>query len=1232
MKWTNEQQKVIDYRNRNILVSAAAGSGKTAVLVERIIERITDKENPVDIDKLLVVTFTNAAAAEMRERIGNAIEKRLEENPEDENLKKQQTLIHNAQITTIDSFCLFVVRNHFEEIHLEPNFRIADTGELKLLEMDVLNEVFEQEYEKASPAFLQLVDAYSDKRSNKAVKEMVAKIYRQSSSNPWPKEWISSLTKPYRVENAEDLLETELMQGIYTYAKSLLMDMPSKLEDLREIALSVDGPQKYADTITQDLEAFAGLEEVDSFQELGVFFERVEKAMGSLAAIRNYTGSVEKKEAVANGRNAIKKDVKDLRACYFAMPVDELTKQLQRMRPIAEELVRLALSYMDAMTEKKAKKHIMDFSDIEHAALRIFVDENTKKLRPTAIEFKRHFDEIMIDEYQDSNQVQEEIMCAISRESEGEYNMFMVGDVKQSIYRFRLARPELFMEKFATYDLSESKKQRIDLHKNFRSRAEVLEFTNDIFYKIMDADLGNVIYDEEAALYVGADYAEAEEMKAEVLLYETSPIKEYGAVEGAGFGVGAESLTNKQLEARMIAERILELKESLQVTDKATGELRPLRNSDIVILLRSLSGWGNEFVSVLEDCGIPAHVSTSTGYFSAIEVQTVLSFLKILDNPYQDIPMAAVLKSAIVGLDNEELAEISLAEASSFAEAALKKIEEAEEGKLYHFGQLFYRLRDRISDTPIHQLLGLVLEETGYGDYVKALPAGGQRKANLDMLIEKAIAYEKTSYKGLFHFIRYIDQLQRYEVDFGEADVTGENEDVVRLMTIHKSKGLEFPVVFVSGISKKFNEMDSKDKMAIHPDMGLGLDEVQISPRMKRKCLIRSEIAERIRRDNLGEELRVLYVAMTRAKEKLILTGTIENQEKLYSTHSGNVIEGKALSFSQRVKAKGYIDWIADAVLSYSDKYHFTFKQASDLVLAEARHRAEGDLAKEVLLAQIHNADEKIVQQFKESFAYQYPYEKDADRKSKYSVSELKHASMVEKYDRDEGGTEVPEFLLEEREAYIPEFALEMSEIKAQTEEVDSKNITEEEYERKAPAGVSRGALRGTAMHRVMECLDFKKMLTVDMASAEKKKQYVHSEIQRMLENHLITADMKELVREEGIIKFMESSVALRMAEADARSDLFREKPFVMDYNGVLVQGIIDVFWLEDDKIVLLDYKTDYVQKAEELEMRYATQLNLYADALKRVFSTKEKEIEEAEKLIYSFRLHEVIEITENEV
>ena len=1196
-KWTPEQQNVIDLRNRNILVSAAAGSGKTAVLVERIIQRITDSKNPLDIDRLLVVTFTKAAAAEMRERIGNAIEERLGKNPEDENLRRQSTLIHNAQITTIDSFCLFVVRNHFEEIHLDPNFRIADPGEIKLLETDVLNDLFEQEYEKSSEAFFRLVDAYSDKRSNRAVKDMVSKIYHQSSSSPWPKEWIAALAAPYQVNSPEELLETPLMQGIFAYVKKLLVEMQEKLSDLRKLAVETEGLQKYVDMLDKDMELFSGITAVENYIELETFCRKIE--FERAATITRFDGDVNKKEAVSKGRLAIRDEVKELKERYFSLPLEQMVEQLLRMRPHAEELIRLALLYVDAMDGEKAQKHIMDFSDIEHAALRIFVDEETKELRSTALEFKKHFDEIMIDEYQDSNQVQEEIMCAISGESEGRFNMFMVGDVKQSIYRFRLARPELFMEKFATYDLTESRKQRIDLHMNFRSRNDVLEFTNDIFYKIMDADLGNVVYDEEAALNYGGDYKPSSDMKTEVLLYE----KEFD---------DGDLLSTRQLEARMIASRIQELKKTLQITDKETRELRPLRNSDIVILLRSLAGWGNDFVSVLGDCGIPAHVATSTGYFSAVEVQTILSFLKILDNPYQDIPMAAVLKSAIVGLDNEELAEISLTEDTvSFAEAALKQMESAEEGKLYHFNKLYQKLRKRVSDTAIHLLIEMVLEETGYGDYVQALPAGRQRKANLDMLVEKAICYEKTSYKGLFHFVRYIDQLQKYEVDFGEADVTGENEDVVRIMTIHKSKGLEFPVVFVSGLGKNFNEMDSREKMTVHPDMGLGLDEIQNNPRTKRKCMIRTEIAERIRRDNLGEELRVLYVALTRAKEKLILTGVIKSRDDLYKKHTGIVGERRALPFGQRCKARNYLDWVAPAILSYPDKYGFIFTNEKELILKEAKQQAEIKLSKDAMLTRIADAPEQLVEQFVQGFSYEYPYRQEAGRKSKYSVSELKKASMVEKYDRMEGEVEVPAFLLEDKENYIPEFAREVP---------LSEGIS---------GDVNPGALRGTAFHRVMECLDFAKLPEGDTSSSEALWRYLDEEICRMRKRQLLTEEMEQLVSRNSIISFLQSPVALRMARAAKQGDLYCEKPFVMDYEGVLVQGIIDVFWLEGDRIVLMDYKTDRVEKAEELLARYATQLQLYGQALGSVFGGKGGEKKETETLIYSFALNETISVKE---
>lgn len=1196
MKWTNEQQNVIEFRNRNILVSAAAGSGKTAVLVERIVKKITDKNEPVDIDRLLVVTFTKAAAAEMRERIGNAIETLLEAEPENGNLRRQQTLLHNAQITTIDSFCLFVVRNHFEEIGLDPNFRIADQGEIKLLEMDVLNEVFEQEYSKHSNPleerdhFLDFVDAYSDKRSNKAAKEMILKVYKQSSSSPWPREWVSSLLQPYLVETKEELLETELMKEIFSAVKNNLLDMPNRLSVLLETALSEPHLEKYAVNLTNDIECFSKLEEVQDFESLRTFTESLLHAMGNLSAIRGYQGNEEKKSFVSTGRNAVKKEMKEIYERYFLLSLDDLLTQLQHMRGVVEEIIRLTLLYIDALEAAKRKKHIMDFSDVEHAALRILVDENTKENRSASIEYQQRFEEIMIDEYQDSNQVQEDILCAISRESQGEYNMFMVGDVKQSIYRFRLARPELFMEKFKAYDLEESKKQRIDLHKNFRSRREVLEFTNDLFYKIMSKDLGKVSYDQEAALYYGASYEESSDKKAEILLYEMEPKLDKD---------------KRQLEASMIAKRIHELKETLQITDKRTKELRPLKNSDIVILLRSLSGWATDFARVLEDEGIPAHVSTSTGYFSAIEVQTVLSYLKLLDNPYQDIPMAAVLRSAIVGLDNEELAEITIQEeGESFSQKALNKMEKAEEGKLYVFYHQYQRLRKLVNDTPVHQLIELLLDETGYGDYVKALPAGMQRKANLEMLIEKAITYEKTSYKGLFHFIRYIDQLQKYEVDFGEADVTGEADDVVHLMTIHKSKGLEFPVVFVSGLSKQFNEIDSREKMVVHSDMGIGLDEVRTNPRIKKKCLVRSEIADRLRQDNLGEELRVLYVAFTRAKEKLILTGVIKSKENFYLSYTGNILPGVPLSFQQRVKAKSYLDWIAPAVLSYPDKYEFTFVNAEELIMAKAKGMAETQIEKEILLEQIHRADPALVEEYKKHFSYEYPYKQEQDRKSKYSVSELKHESMVENFDRMEGEVEVPEFLLEDKTSYIPAFAKQ----EGQMEEESNRN---------------RGAVYGTAIHRVMECMDFGCFLEIDHTSSEEVLNFITKELHRMVPD-LLTEEQREMIQPHKLLAFFMSPIAVRMAKAHKRGNLFREKPFVMDYNGVLLQGIIDVFWLEDDRIVLLDYKTDSVSCIEELVDRYQRQLDLYAKALSRIITTKEG-AKKTENLIYSFKFGKTI-------
>lgn len=1211
VKWTSEQKKVIDLRDRDILVSAAAGSGKTAVLVERIVNRICVDNPPVDIDRMLVVTFTKAAAAEMRERVSRAIDSLKEQKPDDENLQRQSTLVHNALITTIDSFCLFVVQNNFAQLNLDPDFRIGDQAELKLMLKDALAQVFEDNYAREdNEAFINLIDTYSKGRNDSAVRQMVEDIYYKAGSSSWPRKWMNSLLRLYDIKSAKQLENSEIIKEIVDYSRVLLEEAVQELTMAKDLASATPGLEKYALTLSEDIALFDGMADVTGYVGMQEFLNKI--SFGRIAVIRKFDGDEKKKERVKSMRDATKKKVDGIKQKYFGMSIELMYEQLERQRPFVKELIRLSLEFYDAMEAVKTRKRVFDFSDIEHFALRILVDEQTLEPTETAREFSKHFEEIMIDEYQDSNQVQEDILTAISREHQGVGNMFMVGDVKQSIYRFRMARPELFMEKYNTYTSDDSAHQRIDLHKNFRSRNEVLDFTNDIFYKIMAADLGNVQYDDDAALYPGASYPE-ETMRPELLLvdYKDEELSEI---------IEDEDGDKVQIEALLIANRIRSLMENGMVTDKKTGQLRAVQYRDIVILSRSVATWGNTVAAVLKDCDIPAHVESNTGYFSSYEIQVILSMLRILDNPLQDIPMAAVLASPIVGMDDEELAQIRSAfKGVSFAQAALSAMageDGYEDEKLKAFALVFERLRGAVADTPIHELLYMMLDETGFYRYASAMPAGKRRRQNIDMLIEMAAAYEKTSYKGLFHFVRYIDIQQKYEIDYGEADTAGENDDVVRIMTIHKSKGLEFPVVFVSGLGKGFNTQDTKSDLVIHEKLGLGLVEKTKSPRTKRPSLIRNEIESLIKRENLGEELRVLYVALTRAKEKIILTGGLSNAQKSFEKYRGNVNANQPISFGQREEAGCYLDWIIPAMLSYPDKYTVSTVDATEFAARTAMDMAANDISKAQLIGHISAADETKAKELAEEFDFEYVYASDITKKSKYSVSELKHDSMVEKYDSTEREAERPKFLLEEKETYVPDFA---------RDEDEAGSASNEGKELKNAAGVNQGALRGTAVHRVMECLDFKRLCDIDTKDHVALSAFVKESMDEMLRKGLITDDMYRLTRPGLIEEFAASDVAARMAQADKRGDLFKEKPFVMDYEGALVQGIIDVFWLEDDKIVLLDYKTDRVNTAKELIDRYSTQLELYADALGRIFSTDGKSIQADERLIYSFRLQQTI-------
>lgn len=1285
VSWTTEQQQVIDLRNRNILVSAAAGSGKTAVLVERIVKIITDKNHPVDIDHLLIVTFTNAAAAEMRERIGNAIEKALDEQPGDEHLLRQLTLIHNAQITTIDSFCLYVVRNHFHEIDLEPNFRIGDEGELKLLREDVLGKVLEQNYEEPSEAFSDFVEGYASGRTDAALNEMILQLYEFSRSYPWPEKWLDSFVGIYRIENREELDRAEWLAPLTQNIRFVLKDCEQLLKQALAVTQQDDGPDMYEKAVRSDLEKYESLSKLTSFCELSVALSDIK--YDRLASSRGFEGDPDKLELVKSLREQAKDVVKKLCKQYFFCSPEMMIEQLERTEPMLEEVVRLTKQFADEFAAAKRRKNLVDFHDVEHFALQILVDEETEKVKKTAEEFRDTFEEIMIDEYQDSNEVQETLLRSISREERGENNIFMVGDVKQSIYRFRLARPELFMKKYDSYSLEESTTQRIDLHKNFRSREEVLTCTNDIFYKIMVRSLGNVEYDAEAALYPGASYPVSADFTPEILLADSND----ELLEDTEFS------DKKTLEAKIVAEEIRHLMKTQPVTDKATGELRAARYSDIVILLRSLSGWADSLVEVLNGNGIPAHTVSSTGYFSTVEVQTVLSMLRLLDNPRQDIPMAAVLRSPMAGLTDEELAVLRLEDGSvPFHEAVLelaeglyeedgqKEISDSEADrkqgrnadektenhieitahrKLLKFYKKYKQLRQLVPDTPIHELIEIILRETGYGHYVAAMPAGNRRTANLNMLLEKAAAYEKTSYKGLFHFVRYIDELQKYDVDFGEADMVGENEDVVRIMSIHKSKGLEFPIVIVSGMGKNFNKQDTRSKMVLHPELGIGLDYMDGKKCIKSPTIAKKAIAKQIDLENLGEELRVLYVALTRAKEKLILTGTLKDApEKLeFFRQQANLSKAadRPLSYLTREGASGYLDWILPAVLSYGDKYPVRIVEAAELVLDEVENQLEQNEDLTERIGEIKAADPQLVGQLKQRFSQRYPYQVDVLRKNKYSVSELKHRAMREKFEAEQEET-IPAFLEEPVTPTIPLFIQRQGSVEqeAQNKAQDAGQEAESKAEQKIKSNTAnRGALRGTAVHRVMECYDF---------ASEKS---VHEQMEAMEKEEKITADMRALVKEQIVADFVSSETGRRMALAQCGGALYREKPFVMGFTEeemerygfgagaqmieneaqtenaqqeimsenvsqenhmheedlTLIQGIIDVFWIEDDGITVLDYKTDRVDTVQELIDRYATQLKLYADALERVFATRKLKVKEI--LIYSFRLEKLISI-----
>ncbi|WP_022762496.1 helicase-exonuclease AddAB subunit AddA [Butyrivibrio sp. AD3002] len=1226
MGFTPEQQAVIDARNSNVLVSAAAGSGKTTVLVERIIQRITG-DNPIDIDKLLVVTFTKAAAASMKEKILAAIQKKLAEDPDNAHLQRQETLVHGAQITTIDSFCQYIIRNNFNDIDLDPSYRVGDEGEMKLLKADVLEELLEEKYEEADPDFLECMEYFATGSRDDKVEEFILKLYDYAMSMPFPEEWLT--------ERADDYSLSEEDFDSAPFVKKALAGFAASMEECVEyyrialkLAMDPDGPYFFGDLLENELDQASAIRQSGdkSFDEVRAMVLNMNFAR--LSTKKDDSVNADKRELAKNYRDKAKKLIGKLQEKYFAEDKKTICAHMAFAAKPVKTLALLALNFKKEFDEKKREKGIIDFGDMEHLALEII-------LKGGAAQYRDYFEEVMIDEYQDSNNVQELLLSAVSGESEKIYNRFMVGDVKQSIYKFRLARPEIFMEKMAKYSWEEGQPERkISLHNNFRSRSEVLDSVNYIFEQIMDEDLGRVRYNEDARLVVGGTFPQPEgenPFATELLLGDVTDLS---------------SDEGRELEASMIATRIEELLESGVVTE-GEDSFRKVRYGDIVILLRTTKGWDDIFRKTLESRGIPAYVESRTGYFSATEVVTVLNFLRILDNPRQDIPLASVMRSDIGGFTDEDLALIKAAdrdtektgfEGDSFYDILLrcKNLEQLQplENKISAFINLIEDYRQRAEYLPVSELIGTILSDTHFAEYCASLPGGTKRLANLNMLKEKAVDYEKTSFSGVFHFVRYIEQLEKYEVDYGEANILDENADVVRIMSIHKSKGLEFPVVFLSGMAKSFNFMDTKDSVVLDMDYGIGAPAIDLERRIQYKTLRKNIMGENMKMDILGEEMRILYVAMTRAKDKLIMTGQIEigDEEKASEgslrgrlgrnmlLRNREALSGEMpyiLPYYLRSSAGSYLDLVLMALarhpdyaklcesvgvscdpLNRSDEVPFGFRVMTkdELTAEEINRDVTAKVRLDNLLMPAGPEKLRYADLFGERFGDSYAFDSFEGLYVKTTVTELKKAMLEQK-------DEPTHFIFDEEEI-VPSF------------------IAEKEKQ-------AKGAARGTIYHRVMELLYDEGDLTPDDRAGDLVNWMKKMEaLGRMPEGASDSVDEKD------ILAFYKSDIGERMKKAHDLGRLHRESPFMMgisankvnskfpDSEQVLIQGIIDVWFEEDDGLVLLDYKTDRVKDGSELSERYKIQLEYYEDALERITHKKVKE-----RIIYSFTLGETINL-----
>lgn len=1217
--WTEEQQEAIEKSGSNILVAAAAGSGKTAVLVERIIQKLVTDQDPINIDEILVATFTNAAAEEMRNRIAIALESAISEDPTSYHLKKQLSLLQRASISTLHAFCTSVVRQYAYLLDLDPAFRIADDMEIELLKQEVLDGMLEEYYgeeEEKLEAFFSVVDMFSNDRNDIDVAQLILKLYTFSVQNPWPEKWLARVANTYNVE--VDVCENDLewLQFLKMEAVEQLESFRSDIERAIAIARESDGPYHYLDALEADLQHIdEAMNRTVSWDDLQAYI--TSSKLKSLSSKRVECNE-DKKEAIKTIRNQFRTQWNKWKKSWFSRNLSAHLEDMRLLYPVVKMVTQLVLDFKKRFAAVKREQALVDFSDLEHFCLQILISKESteEKIIPSDIAhyYKNQFKEILVDEYQDINLVQETILTVVSDQI-GNGNMFMVGDVKQSIYRFRHAEPTLFIEKYKQFETDASAGHRIDLARNFRSRKEVLTGANYLFRQIFDEALGEIAYDEKAELVYGNrgyDEVPLDHPEIEVIVIDRETTEDR---QEDGENVG--DLEKTQLEARLYAEKINQwigkgTEAPLQIIDKSTNQKRDIQYRDIVILQRSLTG-APIIVDELKKQGIPVHAELRTGYFVAIEIQIMINMLKIIDNPYQDIPLASVLRSPIVGLDEEQLAQIRLAEQHAPYYVALRRYIKQTNNQTSTMIERFFmqleQFRALAKEGALSALIWEIYRETGYYDFVGGIPGGKQRQANLRALYDRARGYESTSFRGLFRFLRFIENMQEQQKDLGEARALSEQEDVVRIMTIHKSKGLEFPVVIIGGMTKEFNFQDIRSKYILDKDLGFATKFIDPVKRITYPTLYYITLQQSALQKLLAEEMRVLYVAMTRAKEKLVMIGNVPSFEKQLDKWLQVLNhEQWVLPKQMRKDAKSYLDWVGPALVRHQQNKHLhaagddSIQSSSAFELDHSKWKVSSIPATELLNLDeakvhssneldamikswqgVHPVDESTKQLVEDRLSFHYAYAAAAKTGAKQSVTEMKRRQEL----ADEYSTQ----------QLIRPFRAPL--VKQPTFLQGSKELT--------PAEI------GTVMHTVMQHLPLTKKW---------QREEINAFIAQFVREEKLTEKEAEVIQVGAIERFFQHDIAEQMLKAQR---VEREVPFTYSLQAsevyqnwessseekVLIQGIADCIIHTGEGIIILDYKTDNIREenvteevANELKERYRVQIDLYERALEDILQT----------------------------